>query len=111
MALGLFFGLLLGMIGIALALVWQSRRPAAPDGPDAAELVTRLLEANRVVLEQERLRAGAELNAKKSLIDQQLGTMNAELGKVNTLVRELEQDRRHAFGQLTNELQRQHEGL
>jgi DNA recombination protein RmuC len=92
--------------------VWGAARPpAVPDGPDAAELFTRLLNANNVMLEQERLRADADLTAKKSLIDQQLGTMNAELGKVNTLVRELENDRRHAFGQLTNELQRQHEGL
>jgi DNA recombination protein RmuC len=37
--------------------------------------------------------------------------MTAELGMVNTLVRVLENDRRHAFGQLTNELRRQHEGL
>src|SRR3954453_24116760 len=111
MVLGLFFGLLLGTIGVALSVVWTNRRPVTPDGPDASELLTRMLDANRVLLEQERLRADADLTAKKSLIDQQLGTMNAELGKVNTLVRELEQDRRHAFGQLTNELQRQHEGL
>jgi DNA recombination protein RmuC len=111
MVLGLFFGLLLGTIGVAFALLWAARRPAVPDGPDAAELFTRLLNANKVMLEQERLRADADLTTKKSLIDQQLGTMNAELGKVNTLVRELENDRRHAFGQLTNELQRQHEGL
>ena len=111
MVLGLFFGLLLGTIGVAFALLWAARRPAVPAGPDAAELFTRLLNANKVMLEQERLRADADLTAKKSLIDQQLGTMNAELGKVNTLVRELENDRRHAFGQLTNELQRQHEGL
>jgi DNA recombination protein RmuC len=45
------------------------------------------------------------------LIDHQLGAMNAELGKVNELVRSLERDRRQAFGALAGELQRQHEGL
>ena len=37
--------------------------------------------------------------------------MTGELGKVSDLVRELEHDRHKAFGELTNELQRQHEGL
>jgi DNA recombination protein RmuC len=37
--------------------------------------------------------------------------MTGELGKVGELVRELEGDRRKSFGALTNELQRQHQGL
>jgi DNA recombination protein RmuC len=114
MVLGLFFGLiglLVGAAGIGFALVRMQRGADPPAGPDAADVVQRVIEANRVLLEQERLRAGAELDGKKSLIDQQLNSMNAELGKVNDLVRELEHDRRHAFGQLTNELRRQHEGL
>jgi DNA recombination protein RmuC len=55
--------------------------------------------------------AASELELKKSLIDQQLGVMAAELGKVDTLVRTLERDRREAFGQLAGELRRQHQGL
>src|SRR5262249_53236819 len=43
--------------------------------------------------------------------DQQLGAMTSELGKVTDLVHELERDRHQAMGRLTNELQRQHEGL
>ncbi len=82
-----------------------------PQPPDAGELVSRLIEANQVMLEAERLRAGTELDGKKGLIDQQLVSMTGELGKVSELVRELEQDRHQAFGELTNELQRQHAGL
>ena len=52
-----------------------------------------------------------ELDGKKALIDQQLGAMTDELGKVGELVRTLEADRRTAFGELANELRRQHEGL
>jgi DNA recombination protein RmuC len=52
-----------------------------------------------------------ELDGKKSLIDQQLVTMTGELHKVGELVHSLERDRRQVFGQLTNELQRQQEGL
>ncbi len=84
---------------------------ATVPGPDTNEIVSRLIEANRVLLEQERLRATSELDGKKGLIDQQLASMTGELGKVNELVRELEHDRHNAFGQLTNELKRQHEGL
>jgi DNA recombination protein RmuC len=89
----------------------RSERAAAPLPPDTDAIVTRLLEANRAVLEQERLRATTELDGKKGLIDQQLLSMTGELGKVSELVRELEHDRHHAFGALTNELKRQHEGL
>jgi DNA recombination protein RmuC len=38
-------------------------------------------------------------------------TMTGELARVRDLVRSLERDRHHAFGELTNELQRQHAGL
>ncbi len=82
-----------------------------PQPPDSGELVSRLIEANQMMLEAERLRAGTELDGKKGLIDQQLVSMTGELGKVSELVRELEQDRHKAFGELTNELQRQHAGL
>jgi DNA recombination protein RmuC len=96
---------------VALVAVWLIRREPAATGPDPGELVQRVIEANRALLEHDRARAGAELDGKKSLIDQQLATMNGELNKVGELVRELERDRRHAFGTLANELQRQHEGL
>jgi DNA recombination protein RmuC len=113
MLLGVIAACILGCAAGAV-VVWagQARlRRELPQPPDTNELVARLLEANRVLLEQERLRATCELDGKKGLIDQQLVSMNGELGKVSELVRELEHDRHKAFGALTNELQRQHEGL
>jgi DNA recombination protein RmuC len=64
-----------------------------------------------LVLEQERARGTAELDGKKSLIDQQLATMTDELRRVSTLVHDLDADRRESFGALATELRRQHEGL
>src|SRR5712691_294112 len=111
--LGLFGACLLGC-GAGAIVVWAShvRGPRElPQPPDSSELVACMLEANRALLEQERLRATSELDGKKGLIDQQLVSMTGELGKVSDLVREREHDRHKAFGALTNELQRQHEGL
>jgi DNA recombination protein RmuC len=114
-------GVLIGVVAACLLgcaagtiVVWAGRqRPPLelPQPPDTNELVNRLLEANRALLEQERLRATSELDGKKGLIDQQLASMTGELGKVGDLVRELEHDRHKAFGELSNELRRQHEGL
>jgi DNA recombination protein RmuC len=89
----------------------EVRRLAEEHRRVADEALTRLNETNRALLEHERLRAAGELDGKKALIDQQLGAMASELGKVGELVKTLEADRRSAFGQLANELQRQHEGL
>src|SRR3954469_23132189 len=75
------------------------------------ETLNRLLDTNRALLEQERVRAGSELDGKKSLIDQQLVTMTGELDKVSELVRTLDGGQRKAYGELSNELRRQHEGL
>ena len=75
------------------------------------ETLSRLLETNRALLEQERVRAGSELDGKKSLIDQQLVTMTGELDKVTELVRQLDGGQRKAYGELSNELRRQHEGI
>ncbi|HTK17808.1 MAG TPA: DNA recombination protein RmuC, partial [Acidimicrobiia bacterium] len=75
------------------------------------ETLNRLLDTNRALLEQERLRAGSELDGKKSLIDQQLATMTGELDKVSELVRTLDGGQRKAYGELSNELRRQHEGI
>ena len=89
----------------------EVRRLADEHRRVAEEALTRLNETNRALLEHERLRATGELDGKKALIDQQLGAMTCELGKVGELVQTLEADRRTAFGELANELQRQHEGL
>jgi DNA recombination protein RmuC len=120
MVIALVFGVVAGCIltGGAAALLVSAERArtrlaqaSAPPPPDGSELVARLVEASRAQLEQERVRTTTELDGKKGLIDQQLASMTGELGKVSELVRELEHDRHHAFGELTNELRRQHEGL
>ncbi|MDQ1475206.1 MAG: recombination protein RmuC [Actinomycetota bacterium] len=117
MVIGLLLGVVFGLVGgcgagaYLVAAARTRNRVQQPPPPDTGELVTRLLEANRTLLEQERLRATSELDGKKGLIDQQLVSMTGELGKVNDLVRELEHDRHKAFGELANELRRQHEGL
>src|SRR5262245_43600387 len=108
------FGLFVGAsVAAAVSLYLERNRTPIepPQPPDTGELVARLLDANRTMLEQERRLHTTELDGKKHLIDQQLVSMTGELGKIGDLVRELERDRRHAFGQLTNELRRQHEGL
>jgi DNA recombination protein RmuC len=114
MVLAVVFGVCLGglLAGAVVVLAARARgHVEVPQPPDTGELLARLLDANRALMEQERLRAAGELDGKKGLIDQQLVSMTGELGKVSDLVRELERDRHKAFGQLTNELQRQHAGL
>ena len=131
---GILLGCALGAAGAVAALLAR-RTPPAPLGPlePAAdpiapladqiarladeqrhahdETLSRLLETNRALLEQERVRAGSELDGKKSLIDQQLVTMTGELDKVTELVRQLDGGQRKAYGELSNELRRQHEGI
>ncbi len=117
MVIGLVLGVIVGCLvaaaaGALVVKVGLARARVEPPPPvDQNELVQRLIDANRSVLEQQRLLATSELDGKKGLIDQQLVSMTGELGKVSELVRELEHDRHKAFGELTNELQRQHEGL
>jgi DNA recombination protein RmuC len=91
----------------------EEQRIAAEAAREAVleSTLTQVLETNRAVMAQERERTTTELDGKKTLIDQQLATMHAELGKVGELVRALESDRKRAFGELANELRRQHEGL
>jgi DNA recombination protein RmuC len=95
----------------ATAVTEELRRLVEEHRRSSADTLTQLLEANRAVLEQERLRSASDLDGRKALIDQQLASMTGELGKVGELVRGLDADRRKSFGALANELQRQHEGL
>jgi DNA recombination protein RmuC len=96
---------------LARRLADEQRRQAV-DERDAAIRVAvgHLAELSRTALQSERTVHGQELDAKKSLIDQQLGAMAGELGKIGDLVRTLEADRATKFGELANalELQRVH---
>ena len=132
----LVIGIIVGCaFGTGIALAVLARRPAPAPVPAAPaldpiaplveqvarladeqrnahnETLSRLLETNKATLEQERVRAGSELDGKKSLIDQQLVTMTGELDKVTALVRQVEGGQRKAYGELSNELRRQHEGI
>ena len=55
-------------------------------------------------IQSERELSGKELDNKKSLIDQQLGNMKDELGKVSDLITKLEKDGANKFGEITNQL-------
>jgi DNA recombination protein RmuC len=132
LVIGIFLGCALGA-GAVLAVLRTRPTPEPVDltppvdqiGPLAAqvarladehrrsqeEALQRLLDTNKALLEQERVRSGSELDGKKSLIDQQLVTMTGELDKVTDLVRRLDGGQRKAYGELSNELRRQHEGI
>lgn len=62
------------------------------------------LKLAKAKLDSERDATVKELDAKKSLIDQQLNQMTAELGKVSQLMRDLEKDRVEKFGELASQL-------
>src|SRR5262249_41634366 len=112
----ILLGVALLAIGLAAGVSFARRH--APAGPDPAELaaqlarladeqrrasddaLTRLLDANKALLDRERVVTTTELDGKKSLIDQQLGAMTNELDKVGELVRSLESERKHAYGRL-----------
>src|ERR1700730_12169937 len=88
MIVGIVVGMLVAVLlcGAAVAVITRWLRPERAPKPDPGDLLTRVL-------------------------DHQLASMTDELGKVGDLVRSLEHDRHRAFGELANELRRQHEGL
>jgi DNA recombination protein RmuC len=56
-------------------------------------------------LEEERGMNAAELDKKKTLIDQQLQSMTEKMDTVSKLVQELEKDRENKFGEITKQLE------
>jgi DNA recombination protein RmuC len=102
-----------GAVEEAVRRAVEDQRRVAGEERDAAvrAAVEHVLVQNREVLGAERVRVGQELDGKKSLIDQQLGSMNAKLDQVSTLMQTLEADRVEKFGQLSEQLTMQHEGV
>ncbi|MFM8303393.1 MAG: DNA recombination protein RmuC, partial [Actinomycetota bacterium] len=93
---------------IARRIADEHRRLVVADRDAAiAVAVGRFSELNHATLTSERARSGEELDAKKSLIDQQLATMNGELAKIGTLVRSLEAERAAKLGELSGVLEQQ----
>jgi DNA recombination protein RmuC len=95
--------LVLACAALAAALVVVARRPPL----DGGALIEQLATTNRALMD----RGTAELEGKKSLIDQQLSVMAERLDRVGGLVQELETDRERKFGQLSAQLSQHHEGL
>jgi DNA recombination protein RmuC len=71
----------------------------------------RFLTHNREALLAERELADRDLEGKKSLIDQQLASMAAKLEDVSKQMQDVEAQRAHSFGQLSEQLTRQDDGL
>ncbi len=105
------------VMAILLGLSWRLRGAGGRAIQDAArsefEQISRAaLSSNSeqfLTLAKERLTRDTEagtrdLDTRKQLIDQQLGSMKEELGKVSTLIREIERDREAKFGELTAQL-------
>lgn len=68
-----------------------------------------LVKLAQATLATEREAGVKELGEKKSLIDQQLKEMTVRLENVSSLVKELEKDREHKFGELSQHLKSAHE--
>lgn len=128
--LAVVLALLAGGLGIALVALLRQQQGGNSDEAAIAELqrtvieqrdatinaaLQQLVTTNQAVIETERTRGAQELDGKKSLIDQQLATMSTamtgELGRVTELMKELENDRERKFGQISQQLSQQHEGV
>ena len=128
--LAVVLALLAGGLGIALVAVLRQQQGRNGDEAAIAELqrtvieqrdatinaaLQQLVTTNQAVFETERTRGAQELDGKKSLIDQRLATMSTamtgELGRVTELMKELENDRERKFGQISQQLSQQHEGV
>ena len=93
---------------LARRMADEQRRLAVEERDAAIKVaVDHLTNHNRGAMASERTLHGQELDAKKSLIDQQLGAMNGELGKISELVRSLEAERASKMGELTGALEAQ----
>ena len=91
----------------------DQQRQVAAEERDAAvrAAVDQVILQNREVLGRERELVGRDLDGKKSLIDQQLGSMNAKLDQVADLMHTLETNHGRSIGQLSEQLTLQHEGV
>lgn len=112
----------LAVVALVVALVLARRQPPVPAVPleellrqageerAAAErasmnaAIEQLVRMNQEMIEAERRLGSQELDGKKTLIDQQVGNMRAELTKLTELLHEVERERREHVGELTTQL-------
>ncbi|MFC1485590.1 DNA recombination protein RmuC [Candidatus Latescibacterota bacterium] len=108
----LVVGVILGFAGaflLKLVHLTTARELIRESGEGREESITAIIDTvmkiGREKLESERELTAKELESKKSLIDQQLKTMTAELERMATLVNTLEKDREQKFGELASQLE------
>ncbi|HEX5616263.1 MAG TPA: hypothetical protein VFZ83_14010, partial [Acidimicrobiia bacterium] len=87
-----------GLAAGGAAGVVLSRRSHAHPG------LQQLLDTNRAILEQERVRSAQELDGRQQLIGHELGRVSDQMAQLDRMLRELETDRRERFGELATEL-------
>jgi DNA recombination protein RmuC len=122
----MLFVIAAALVGVFAGAVWARRSslptPAiaadptvVPDPAIAADLVRSAVdEALRhmsTMLVGERERSGEHLDHKKELIDGSLEEMRTQLGELTRVVGAVEHDRQRSFGELTEQLRMQSEGV
>ncbi len=110
------------LVALVVALVRAQRRDVTPEVPidlvvqEAVEAhatadrvamagaVEQLVRMNQEMMEAERRLGTQELDGTRGLIDQQMGDMRVELGKLTGLLHEVEAERREHVGELSSQL-------
>ncbi|MGZ6911024.1 MAG: DNA recombination protein RmuC [Acidimicrobiia bacterium] len=118
--------LAIGAAAGTASLVVQRGRQDQPIGPEPEEVAAliaqraaqqqqaalgNLIETNRALLDTERLRANEAYAAERSLMEQQLGGVRAELDKMTALVRDFESQRGAKIDALSGALAAQRAGI
>ncbi len=81
-----------------------SQERAAAERAAMNSAVQQLVRMNQEMMDAERRLGSQELEGKKTLIDQQVGNMRAELAKLTGLLHDVEAERREHTGELTSQL-------
>ncbi|MGZ4675754.1 MAG: DNA recombination protein RmuC [Acidimicrobiia bacterium] len=124
--IALLIVLAIGAAAGTASLVVQRGRQDQPMGPEPEEVAAliaqraaqqqqaalgNLIETNRALLDTERLRANEAYAAERSLMEQQLGGVRAELDKMTALVRDFESQRGAKIDALSGALAAQRAGI
>ncbi|MGZ6886427.1 MAG: DNA recombination protein RmuC [Acidimicrobiia bacterium] len=124
--IALLIVLAIGAAAGTASLVVQRGRQDQPIGPEPEEVAAliaqraaqqqqaalgNLIETNRALLDTERLRANEAYAAERSLMEQQLGGVRAELDKMTALVRDFESQRGAKIDALSGALAAQRAGI
>jgi len=91
----------------------DEQRRASAQERDAAihAAVQQVVTSGKAVLDAERELAGRDLQGQRSLIDQRLEVLDAKLGEVSALMRDLEAGHEHRHGELTKQLSLHGDGV